>query len=123
MFVRLILITLISLFAIPTIAEIVTFECDYPTYSDKEGKHIAKEFQLTLIWDTTAKKAYLRGNSGSTELAMLPHSEGVNFLELTGTGNLTTTTVLDSGESVHSRNSAIFGSFVASQYYGNCLKL
>jgi hypothetical protein len=30
------------------------------------------------------------------------------------------TTILFSGQSVHSRNSVIMGEFIASQYYGIC---
>ena len=111
-----------SFVSIPTLANIITYECDYPTYSDKTGIQKAKGFEVTFVSDTDTGKAYMSGNNGSTEvsLSMRADKEGVNVLEMTDSGNMMLTTILFSGQSVHSRNSAIMGEFIASQYYGIC---
>ena len=44
----------------------------------------------------------------------------VSFVEITGAGNVVTTTVTEKGVCVHSHNSVIFGKLVPSQYYGSC---
>jgi hypothetical protein len=64
----------------------------------------------------------MSGSNGSTEvsLSMRSDKEGVNVLELTNSGNMMLTTILFSGQTVHSRNSVIMGEFIASQYYGIC---
>ena len=111
-----------SFASMPAFAEIITFECDYPTYSDKTGVQEAKGFEFKFVSDTDTGKAYMSGNNGSTEvsLSMRADKEGVNVLEMTDSGNMMLTTILFSGQSVHSRNSVIMGEFIASQYYGIC---
>ena len=111
-----------SFVSIPALADIITFKCAYPTYSDKTGVQEAKGFEATFVSDTDTGKAYRSGSNGSTEvsLSMRSDKEGVNVLELTNSGNIMLTTILFSGQSVHSRNSVIMGEFIASQYYGIC---
>ena len=64
----------------------------------------------------------MNGGNGSTEvrLSMRADKDGVNVLEITDSGNAMLTTILFSGQSVHSRNSVIMDEFIASQYYGTC---
>ena len=111
-----------SFASMPALADIITFECDYPTYSDKTGVQESSGFEFKFVSDTDTGKAYMSGNNGSTEvsLSMRADKEGVNVLEMTDSGNMMITTILFSGQSVHSRNSAIMGEFIASQYYGIC---
>lgn len=111
-----------SFTSLPALADIFTFECDYPTYSDKTGVQEATGFEFKFVSDTDTGKAYMSGNNGSTAVAlsMRADKEGVNVLEITDSGNMMLTTILFSGQSVHSRNSVIMGEFIASQYYGIC---
>ena len=111
-----------SFASIPALADIITFECAYPTYSDKTGVQESTGFEFKFVSDTATGKAYMSGSNGSTEvsLSMRSDKEGVNVLELTNSGNMMLTTILFSGQSVHSRNSVIMGEFIASQYYGIC---
>jgi hypothetical protein len=99
-----------------------TLICEYPTYSDADGNHIAKsEFKLTFVIDKKENVAYLVGNQGSAKVNFMKSINGLSFLEVTGAGNLMTTAVDTSGYSVHSRNTLIAGKIVASQYYGKCV--
>jgi len=102
-------------------AEVMTLECDYPKYSDDSGSYRSEGFGMSFISDTKSGKTYMKGNNGSSEVMSLSRDDGgLNFIEVAGTGNVMLTTVLQGGASVHSRNSAIGGKFVASQYYGSC---
>lgn len=60
------------------------------------------------------------GNQGSAEVKMLISELGFTFIEITGAGNVITTTIDSAGDSVHSRNTVIGGKLVPTQYYGNC---
>ena len=106
----------------PALSEIYTFECEYPTYSDKTGLKEANGFNFKFVSDTDTGKTYMNGNNGSTEvfLSKRADDEGFNFVEMTNAGNVMVTTILLNGSSVHSRNSVILGEIIASQYYGRC---
>ena len=107
-----------------TAAPVTTFECNYPTYSDKKGVHAAKSpMRLSFIVDPATEKAYLTGELGSSEVQMISNTDGLTFLEITPSGNVMTTTITAGGESVHSRNTILFkNELVASQHYGSCRK-
>lgn len=105
----------------PASAETTTYECDYPSYSDKKGLHKVKgQFRLTFLIDPSTKKAYLIGNAGSAEVSLVQNSYGLTLVEITGSGNAMVTAITSKGESVHSRSSIILGDLVPSQYYGKC---
>ena len=91
-----------------------------PSWSDEEGIHEANDFNLTFIVDGENDTAYMVGNNGSAEIAILSSGGNINCLEVTGTGNMMTTTIDSKLKSVHSRNSVLFGDLIASQYYGSC---
>lgn len=116
---KLLLLMFISL---PAFSEIMTLECIYPNYSDAAGVYKTKSaFGFKFVSDTKTEKTYLTGSNGSSEVLKVPRADGgMNYVEIAATGNVMITTVLPSGDSVHSRNSAIGGQFVASQYYGSC---
>lgn len=98
-----------------------TFECDYRTYSDGEGLHkVGEPFRLTFLIDSKAKKAYLIGNNGSSEVEVIQNSDGLTLVEVTGTGNVMVTAITSKGTSVHSRNGIMMGDIIPSQYYGSC---
>ena len=104
-------------------AETTTFECDYKTYGDSKGLHKVEEpFRLTFLIDTSSKKAYLIGNVGSSEISLVPNTEGLTLVEITDSGNVMTTAITSKGKSVHSRGSIVFNDLVPSQYYGSCQK-
>jgi hypothetical protein len=87
------------------LAETTTFECDYPTYSDgKLVKKVDAPFRLTFLLDLGAKKAYMIGNNGSSEITAIPNTDGVSFLEVTHSGNVMVTAITKNGRSVHSRS-------------------
>jgi hypothetical protein len=103
-------------------AETLTFECNYPVFSDKDGSHKVKgSFDLTFVVDTENGAAYVLGSQGSEKVHFLSTEGGVSFIEITGSNNLMTTTIDKSGDTVHSRNTIINGAIVPSQYYGNCV--
>jgi hypothetical protein len=103
--------------------ETETFICKYSTYSDGNGTHKVKDkFILTFIVDMTKKVAYMLGNQGSEEVALIPSAvgKGISFVEITGLGNVMTTAIDAKGNSVHSRNTILDGGIVPTQYYGKC---
>lgn len=79
-----------------------------------------KPFNLRFLVDSTTDKAYLLGNAGSSEVTVIPNSDGVSFIEVTGSGNVMVTAITRSGEAVHSRNGIMFKELVPSQFYGSC---
>jgi hypothetical protein len=60
------------------------------------------------------------GSLGLVDVIIIKGVRAVSFLEITGAGNVVTTTVTEKRISAHSRNSVIFGKLVPSQYYGSC---
>ena len=101
----------------------ITFTCDYQLIASEDGlKKPSSEFMLRFVVDTNKNNAYMLGNLGSTEVTIISTgAEGVTFVEVTDTGNVMTTTITKSGDSVHSRNSVVLGDLVPSQYYGKCV--
>jgi hypothetical protein len=48
--------------------------------------------------------------------------EGITFIEITGGGNVMTTTIDQKMVSAHSRNTVVLGGdLLPSQYYGKCV--
>jgi hypothetical protein len=101
----------------------ITFICKYDTYSDGDrNSKVEEDFILTFIDDRENKKAYILGNVATEEVNLIPNVSGsISYIEITGTGNVMTTTIDINGESVHSRNTTILGELVPSQYYGTCI--
>jgi len=99
-----------------------TIFCQYGKYADEDGVHsVSGKFELTFIIDAENKKAYIVGNQGSDDVALIPSRAGMmSFVEVTDAGNVMSTAIDADLKSVHSRNSIIFGKLAASQYYGEC---
>ena len=76
---------LISLFAASNVrAEITTFVCDYPTWSDEEGNHPSRNpFVLTFILDSETGKAYFKGNLGTEDVQVISGDSSNTFVEIT----------------------------------------
>jgi hypothetical protein len=110
--------TLLFLLPVLVYADTTTYSCNYTTYSNPKGNHkVEKKFELNFIVDKTAGKSYLLGNNGSAEVKLLESSDQLAF---TATGNIMTTAIDSKLNSVHSRNSVMFGEMLPSQYYGKC---
>lgn len=100
----------------------IAYTCKFPLEASPKGlSKQATPFELRFVVDTDTKKAYLIGNAGSSEVEIIPNTDGISFVEITGSGNVMVTAVTKSGESVHSRNGIMFKGLVPSQYYGNCV--
>lgn len=107
----------------PLIAETLTFNCEYPNFSDEDGSHKEKEpFRFSFLLDTEAQKAYLLGNNGSGQVIYRKNVEVQTFIEPTSSGNLNITVIANNGMSVHSRHPYFANKFIATQYYGKCAK-
>lgn len=117
------MLTFILLLTLPAlvVAESVTsYSCIYPLYSTIDGgpKSPDKEFKLIFIID--GDKSYITGNNAAAEVMLIPSKDKISFIEITKAFNLSTTTITNKLDSVHSRNTVIAGEIVASQYYGSC---
>ena len=98
-----------------------TIICNYDRFSDKKGSH-KENLSLTYMIDRETEKTYLVGNNGSSEVLSIPNIKGASFVEVTGSGNVMTTTIDSERFSVHSRHSIGFdGTLLPSQYYGYCI--
>ena len=116
------LIIFMLLIPIRVIAETVNYSCNYTSYSDSEGNHKVKDnFELNFIIDRATGKSYLLGNAGSSEVKSFESEDRVTFIEVTPTGNIMSTAIDSKLNSVHSRNTIIFGELLPSQYYGKCI--
>ncbi|CAK1980750.1 Adhesin [Vibrio crassostreae] len=104
------------------VASTSTLECVYKNYSDPEGVHATKNnFILRYLIDPKADKVYVLGNNGSNEVVKVSGNDHVSFLEATGIGNVMITTITNTLDTVHSRNTVGFdGNLIPSQYYGKC---
>lgn len=114
--------TLLFLFPTLVYANTVTFKCNYNSYSDQEGNHKVKQkFELNFIIDEVSGKSYMMGKNGTVEVVTFLSDGQITFVEKTQTGNIMTTTIDSASNSVHSRDTVIFGEILPSQYYGKCV--
>jgi hypothetical protein len=60
--------------------------------------------------------AYIIGNNGTEPVQVVKGAKRISFIEITPNGNVNTTTIRESGESIHSRHNA----GLPSQSYGKC---
>jgi hypothetical protein len=107
----------------PAFAATTSYTCHFMVEASPKGlAKQAKPFELRFVTDSTADKAYLLGNAGSSEVELIPNTDGVSFVEITRSGNVMVTAITASGEAVHSRNGIMFKELVPSQFYGRCAK-
>ncbi|EJL6412876.1 hypothetical protein [Vibrio cholerae] len=120
-FNRLFLITL-GFVSISSFASTSTLECVYKKYVDPDGIHVTQnDFVLRYLIDPETNKVYVLGNNGSNEVVKVPGGDHVSFLEVTGAGNVMVTTITNTMDTVHSRNTVgLGGDLIPSQYYGKC---
>lgn len=103
-------------------ARALKFVCIYHSYVDAsgEGSKDAEGFKLEFAYDTISKRAVMIGNVGVENVLGHSGSAGTTFLEFLPTGAVQSTTIANTGESVHSRHSMLPGKLIATQYYGSC---
>lgn len=113
----------LTLIMLPTShADTLSFDCKFSLSASPKGlKKESSPFVLNLVTDTNAKKSYMIGSNGSSEVHAIPNNNGVSFLEITSTGNVMVTSVNNSGEAIHSRNTMMNNEIIPSQYYGKCV--
>lgn len=123
---RIVILILCILISKQAISATETFICNYKKLSTDEGfKKVGKKgFKLTFIRDLKSGKSYVVGNQGSEEVMEIPNRNpgSITFIEITGTGNVMTTTISAEQKvlrSVHSRHT-IINILIPSQYYGTC---
>ena len=119
---RKLLIYMIPLFAAsaPAIAENLRFNCHFTYACVETGDCGGADFLLEFTFDTITKDAFVVGNSGTSQVLALEGRSAITFLEGLVSGAVQSTTITDSGQSVHSRHSVIAGVITNSQYIGNC---
>ena len=119
---KIILPLFLSLVPLTAVNATDMYVCDYPKYSDRNGVHNSSDkFEISFVVDRSKGTAYAVGSQASTEVTMLSDKHGLVFIEITATGNIITTTIINGGESVHSRHIVIADDIVASQNYGKCV--
>jgi hypothetical protein len=102
-----------------------TFVCTYPKYATNDGlKNSKEDFVLIFVYDQNQDQYFVKGNVGAEEIAHSISNQGINFIEVTNSGNIMLTTISSGLDSVHSRHTMIpgFTDITASQYYGSCTK-
>ena len=117
----LICVTLCS--PLTALAATTSYTCSFAIEASPKGlAKQTKPFELRFVVDTTTEKAYLLGNAGSSEVELIPNTDGLSFVEITRSGNVMVTAITAAGEAVHSRNGIMFKELVPSQFYGRCAK-
>lgn len=110
---------------LPAVAHGATtsYTCKFSVEATPKGlSKQASPLELRFVVDASTRKAYLLGNAGSSEVDVIPNTDGISFVEITASGNVMVTAVTNSGEAVHSRNGIMFKELVPSQFYGKCIR-
>ena len=98
---------------VPAADSQATIRCDLQSGSE--------QLALTFLVDTVARRAYAVRNDSLSEISVVPNqSGGITFIEVTESGDVTTTTANRAGDAVHNRSMIVNGDLVASQYLGRC---
>lgn len=101
-------------------AEVISYYCNYPNYSNEEGLSKSDAFNIEFKYDTVTEDAFMIGNNGLSKVGAIKKSEGITFLEPLSSGAIQTTTIANNNKSVHSRHTLLWGDLIPSQYYGKC---
>jgi len=116
------LLLVLAIMSLNVNAEVFSYYCSYPNYSDKDGSSKSDSFNLEFRYDTVTEDAFMVGNNGLSKVGAIKKNEGITFLELLSTGAVQTTTIANNNKSVHSRHTLLWGDLMPSQYYGQCKK-
>ena len=69
-----------------------SYTCEFTLEATPKGlSKQPKPFELRFVVDTGTKKAYLVGNAGSSEVEIVPNTDGISFVEITRSGNVMVT--------------------------------
>ncbi len=100
----------------------IIYKCYFTNFSDQKGNH--KEIlKFTFIVNEANNKAYVVGNFGKEKVIHIDRGNGKTFVEITGLGNVMTTTMDKKMQAVHGRNSVgVMGELIPSQFYGSCIE-
>lgn len=102
-------------------AEVVTYHCTFPSYSDPSGLWDQKGFGFDIMYDNVSQNAFMVGNLGMSPASTLVGGDSPTFLEITAMGNVMVTAIAQDGVAAHSRHTVIAGSLHPSQHYGTCV--
>lgn len=89
----------------------------------------SKEMSFTITIDTTTNKAYLTGNSGTADLAIINREGQMSFLQVSGNGPAIITTLTTvflnpapnkKFPSLHARQNRFGANYTTAQYTGYC---
>lgn len=98
-----------------------SLECKFNLEASQNGLvKQSQPFELRFVRDLQKKTTYLMGNSGSAEVKAIENNDAVSYVEVTTSGNVMVTTITNSGDAVHSRNTVMQSKLIPSQYYGKC---
>ena len=99
------------------------FDCKYDRTAQRLEGPQSTDFAMRFNFDDITNKAVMIGNNGVADVTVYRGSFAITFMEPLITGAVQTTTViLKSGASVHSRHTimSLDGAPVPSQYLGTC---
>lgn len=117
------LATMTCILPVAALADPLAMFCKFDRVANPDQVSAPIErFEMTFIIDPDkhAAYAYMVGGLGTSTVQVIQNAGGLTFLEITATGNVMTTTVLDNGRAVHSRNTVIIDELLPPQYYGKC---
>ncbi|MCB1347858.1 MAG: hypothetical protein KDK11_04155, partial [Maritimibacter sp.] len=81
-----------------------------------------KGFSFRIEYEEGSPTATIFGNNGTSAVEVHSGGAGKTFLEHLPSGSVQVTTVANSGQAVHSRQTMFYAApeILPSQYYGNC---
>ena len=123
MYLARLIAALAALHVLSAYAETTSYVCRFPVSATKRGLNkLYEPYELRFVVNTWGKKAHLVSSNESVQVEVIPNQHGVTFLEITPTGNVTVTTISESGDATHSRSGMIMKELMPSQFYGKCTK-
>lgn len=101
----------------------VTLKCVFTKGYHEKGA-LNEELVFHYVLDVDNDIYYALSNNGSNPVKMIPNESGLSLIEITGTGNVATTSIIFDDRpqmnAAHSRNMIFQKNLLASQYYGSC---
>ena len=124
---KIVFIALLSVFGMGNENIHTKFSCEFYSYANKDGiQATQKPLAFILITNDNNGTFTMKGNNGTSSGTTIRGNKGLSFIEITKTGNITTTTMAvvspyaNKQVATHSRNMLVNGKLLASQYYGTC---
>lgn len=105
-----------------TVANMLCIYDQSCSYSQTRNVMECGPTKFELLFEMTDEgKTYMTGNVDKVKVGVLGMNEKLTMVEMTGSENVTTTTVdMASNRSIHSRNIFIGNMIMASQFFGEC---